>query len=98
MCSAPFCLRLTGFENVLLDAEDRVQIGGDVHRLLVARANDLERMSGFVQIVFEWQLSYGHELWFERGRERISLRGVFGSVRRIQEGSNTYYLTGFNLT
>lgn len=91
-------LRLIGFENVLLDAQDRVQIGADVHRLLVARANELNGMGGFVQVVFEWQLFYGDELWFERGRERIPLRGVFGRVKRDQAGSNVYYLTGFNLT
>lgn len=91
-------LRLTGFENVLLDAQDRVQIGADIHRLLGARANELNRMGGFVQVVFEWPLFYGDELWFERGRERIPLRGVFGKAKRGQEGSNLYYLTGFNLT
>ncbi len=92
-------LRLTGFENVLLDAEDRVEIGAEIHRLLVARANELHRMGGFVQVVFEWPLYFGDELWFERGpRERIPLRGVFGRAKRGQEGSNIYFLTGFNLT
>ncbi len=91
-------LRLVGFENVLLDAQDRQQIAADVHGLLAARANELEQMGGFVQVVFEWQLFYGDELWFERGRERIPLRGVFGRVRREQTGLNVYFLTGFNLT
>ena len=91
-------LRLTGFENVLLDAQDRMQVGAEIHKLLVARANELNRMGGFVQVVFEWKLFYGDELWFERGRERIPLRGVFGKAKRDQEGSNIYYLTGFNLT
>jgi len=91
-------LRLIGFESVLLDAQDRVQIGADIHRLLVAPANELNRMGGFVQVVFEWPLFYGDELWFERGRERIPLRGVFGRAKRDQEASNVYYLTGFNLT
>ena len=92
-------LRLIGFENVLLDAKDRQQIAADVHGLLAARANELDQMGGFVQVVFEWPLSFGAELWFERGpRERIPLRGVFGTARRGQEGSSIYYLTGFNLT
>lgn len=91
-------LRLIGFENVLLDAQDRQQIAADVHGLLAARANELDQMSGFVQVVFEWPLFFGDELWFERGRERISLRGVFGKAKRGQESSNIYYLTGFNLT
>jgi hypothetical protein len=91
-------LRLVGFENVLLDAQDRQQIAANVHGLLAARANELDRMGGFVQVVFEWPLFYGDELWFERGRERIPLRGVFGTVKRDQAGSNVYYLTGFNLT
>ena len=55
-------------------------------------------MGGFVQIVFEWELRYGDELWFERGRERIGLRRIFGNVRSEQEGGNVYYHTGFNLT
>jgi len=91
-------LRLVGFESVLLDAQDRKQIAADIHGLLAARANELDRMGGFVQVVFEWQLSYGNELWFTRGRERIPLRGVFGKAKRDQSGSNVYYLTGFNLT
>ena len=49
-------------------------------------------------MVFEWPLFYGDELWFERGREHIPLRGVFGRAKRDQTGSNVYYLTGFNLT
>ena len=91
-------LRLVGFENVLLDAQDRIQIGADIHRLLVSRANELDQMGGFVQVVFEWPLFYGDELWFERGREHIYLRSIFGLVKRDQAGSNVYYLTGFNLT
>ena len=91
-------LRLVGFENVLLDAQDRQQIAADVHGLLAAQANELDQMGGFVQVVFEWPLYYGDELWFERGRERIPLRGVFGRAKRDQIGSNVYYLTGFNLT
>ena len=91
-------LRLVGFENVLLDAQDRQQIAADVHGLLAARANELDQMGGFVQVVFEWPLYYGDELWFERGRERVPLRGVFGRAKRDQIGSNVYYLTGFNLT
>lgn len=91
-------LRLIGFETLLLEAKDRQQIAAKVHELLAARANELDRMGGFVQVVFEWSLFYGDELWFERGREKFPLRGVFGSVTRAQEGSNVYYLTGFNLT
>jgi hypothetical protein len=91
-------LRLVGFENVLLDAQDRPQIVADVHGLLAARANELDQMGGFVQVIFEWPLFFGDELWFERGLERIPLRGVFGRAARSQEGSNIFYLTGFNLT
>ena len=91
-------LRLVGFENLLLDAADTHQISEDVHRLLAARANELDQMGGFIQVVFEWPLFYGDELWFERGRERFPLRGVFGKVRRDQRGSTICYLAGFNLT
>lgn len=55
-------------------------------------------MGGFVQVVFEWPLYFGDELWFERGRKKIGLRSVFGNVRPARDGSTVYYLTGFNLT
>ena len=92
-------LRVVGLEETLLAAQDRNELSGGIHRLLAARANDLERMSGFVQVVFEWPLSYGDDLWFTRGAsERIALRPLFGSVRQAREGTNVYYLAGFNLT
>ena len=91
-------LLVVGFEETLLAAEDRNELAAEVHRLLAARANDLERMGGFVQVVFEWPLYFGDELWFERGREKIGLRSVFGNARPARDGSNVYYLTGFNLT
>ena len=92
-------LKVIGFEETLLAAADRQELAADIHRRLAARANDLERAGGFVQVVFEWPLSFGEDLWFTRGTaERISLRPVFGRVRREQEGSNVYYLAGFNLT
>lgn len=91
-------LRVVGFEETLLAAWDQNELAAEIHRLLATRANDLERMGGFVQVVFEWELHYGDELWFERGKEHIGLRRVFGSVQREQEGSNVYYHTGFNLT
>lgn len=91
-------LRVIGFEETLLAAADREEIAAEIHKRLAARANDLERMGGFVQVVFDWPLHFGQELWFERGRERVELRSVFGNVRREQDGSNVYYLAGFNLT
>lgn len=92
-------LRVVGLEETLLAAQDRDELSADIHRLLAARANDLERMSGFVQVVFEWPLGYGNDLWFTRGAaERIPLRPLFGSVRPHHEGTNLYYLAGFNLT
>ena len=48
-------LRLVGFENVLLDAQDRQQIAADVHGLLAGRANELDQMGGFVQVVFDFR-------------------------------------------
>jgi len=91
-------LRVVGFEETLLAAQDRDALAAQIHRILAARANELERMGGFVQVVFEWSLYYADELWFERGKERIGLRGVFGNVRREQTEGNVYYLAGFNLT
>lgn len=39
-----------------------------------SRANDLQRMSGFVQLVFERRLSQASDFWFDVGLERVSLR------------------------
>ena len=92
-------LRLVGFEETLLAAGDRQEISAEIHRRLAARANELESMAGWVQVVFEWSLSFGDELWFTRGAsERVALRPVFGKAQRQQEGGNVYYLAGFNLT
>ena len=92
-------LRVVGLEETLLAAQDRNELSAEIHRLLAARANELGSMRGFVQVVFEWQLSYGDELWFTRGTsERIPLRPLFGSVSQQHEGTNVYYLAGFNLT
>lgn len=92
-------LRIVGLEETLLAAQDRHALSEDMHKMLAARANELEQMGGFVQVVFEWQLSFGAELWFTRGAtERVPLRPLFGNVRQHNEGSNVYYLAGFNLT
>lgn len=92
-------LRIVGLEETLLAAQDRRALSEDMHKMLAARANELEQMGGFVQVIFEWQLSFGDELWFTRGAtERVPLRPLFGNVRQHHEGSNVYYLAGFNLT
>jgi len=92
-------LRVVGIEETLLAAPDRRELSVEIYRILSARANELERGGGIVQVVFEWPLSFGQDLWFTRGAsERVSLQPIFGKVRREQEGSNVYYLTGFNLT
>ncbi len=92
-------LRIVGLEETLLAATDRGEVSSKIYDILSARANELNNMSGHVQVIFEWPLSYGDELWFTRGTtERVSLRPIFGSVRQQHEGSNVYYLAGFNLT
>lgn len=92
-------LRVVGFEETLLAAQDRRELSAEIYRILSSRANDLNNMGGHVQVVFEWPLSYGDDLWFTRGaNERVSLRPIFGRVTREQDGSNVYYLAGFNLT
>jgi hypothetical protein len=91
-------LRVTGFEEFLLAADNRGEIADEIHRMLAARANELERMGGFVQVVFDFDLHYGQDLSFRRGLEDVPLRAVFGHVRRERDGTNIYYLTGFNLT
>lgn len=92
-------LRVVGFEDTLFNAADRRELGAEIHRLLAARANDLEQMGTYVQVVFEWGLELGDQLYLVRGgAERIPLRPIFGNVARHGGGSLKYYTTGFNLT
>lgn len=92
-------LRVVGFEDTLLSAADRRELGAEIHRLLSARANDLERMGGYVQLVFEWGLELADQLYLVRGgAERIPLRPILGNVEPHREGTVKYYTTGFNLT
>lgn len=92
-------LRVVGFEETLFNAADRRELGAEIHRLLSARANDLERMGGYIQIVFEWGLELADQLYLVRGgAERIALRQIFGNVEAHRDGTLKYYTTGFNLT
>jgi hypothetical protein len=91
-------LRVVGLEDALLAAQDRKQLCAEIHDILSSRANELNNMGGYVQIVFEWALSYGEELWFTRGIERVPLRALFGNVSPEREGAVVYYIAGFNLT
>jgi len=92
-------LRVVGFEETLFNAADRRELGAEIHRLLSARANDLERMGGYVQIVFEWGLELADQLYLVRGgAERIPLRAIFGNVEAHRDGALKYFTTGFNLT
>ncbi len=89
-----------GLEDVLIAAgENRDDVAAYIHDLLALRANELERMGGFVQIVFERRLSQAADFWFEVGLERISLRRIFDSPRKqMDRAGNEFYIAGFNLT
>lgn len=91
---------IEGVEDVLIaSAENRNDIESYVHGLLSSRANELERMGGFVQIVFERSLNQADDFWFQVGLERVSLRRIFGSPhKQVDRAGNEFYTAGFNLT
>ena len=102
--SLPFAagarVTVTGLESALLDAgANRADVVDAMHKTMAACSNELWQRRCQVQVVFDWSLSYGHELSFTRGaNERVSLRPLFGNVRPVYEGGNTFYLAEFNLT
>lgn len=90
---------IEGVEEVLIAAgENRDAVASYIHDLLASRANELERIGGYVQIVFKRKLSQADDFWFEVGLERVSLRRIFGSPHKQERAGNEYYTVGFNLT
>jgi hypothetical protein len=90
---------VVGLEDVLKAAGDPPDdVAGFVHATMVARANELERMGGLVQVVFKSKLHHADDFWFEIGTRRISLRSIFGHVQPDSDRGNDYYLASFNLT
>lgn len=91
---------IEGVEDVLIAAgENRDAVASYIHDLLVSRANELERMGGYVQIVFKRKLIRADDFWFEHGMERISLTHLFGPhVKEDERWGNRYFTVGFNLT
>ncbi|MGH8613838.1 MAG: DUF1156 domain-containing protein [Gammaproteobacteria bacterium] len=89
-----------GIENVLIAAgENRDDVASYIHGLMASRANDLQRMSGFVQLVFERRLSQASDFWFDVGLERVSLRRIFDSPKKqVDRSGNEFFTVGFNLT
>lgn len=89
-----------GIEDVLIAAGDsRDDVASYIHDLLASKANDLERMGGFVQVVFERPLKQAADFWIDVGDLRVSLRRIFGSPKRRADSiGNEYFPVGFNLT
>lgn len=78
---------------------NRPEVADAMHKTMAACSNELWQRRCSVQVMFDWALNYGHELWFTRGaNERVSLRPLFGNVRPVYEAGNTFYLAEFNLT
>jgi hypothetical protein len=66
---------------------------------MTSRASELEKMGGFVQVVFRRRLVRADDFWFEHGAQRISLRRLFDSPQRqVDRLGNEFYTVGFNLT
>jgi hypothetical protein len=91
---------IEGVEDVLIAAgENRDDVSSYIHDLLASRANDLERMGGQVQVVFERRLVKAADCWFEHGMEKISLSRLFGPhVKQDERWGNMFFIVGFNLT
>jgi hypothetical protein len=91
---------IEGVEDVLIAAgQNRDDVSSYIHDLLASRANELERMGGFIQNVFDRRLNQAADFWFDVGLERVSLRRIFGSPRKqVDHGGNEFYTVGFNLT
>ena len=91
---------IEGVEDVLLAAgENRDDVASYVHDLLTLRANELNNMGGFVQVVFDRRLIQASDFWFDVGLERVSLRRIFGSpMKQVDRGGNEFYTVGFNLS
>ena len=89
-----------GIEDVLIAAGDnRDDVASYIHDLLAARANDLERMGGFVQIVFDRRLNQAADFWVDVGDMRVSLRRMFDSpAKQVDRAGNEFFVAGFNLT
>ena len=68
-------IRVVGLEDVLRAAGDPPrEVASFIHATMVAKAIELERMGGFVQVVFKSRLHHADDFWFEVGTRRISLR------------------------
>jgi len=92
-------IQVVGIEDALRAAGDAPdEVASFIHGVLAAKANELERMGGFVQVVFKSKLHHAHDFWFEVGTRRISLRSIFGHLQAQNDGGNEFFLASFNLT
>lgn len=93
-------IHIVGVEDVLLAAGDGLDdVISYIHRTMTSRASELEKMGGFVQVVFRRRLVRADDFWFEHGAQRISLRRLFDSPQRqVDRLGNEFYTVGFNLT
>lgn len=92
-------IRVVGLEDVLRAAGDPPREAASfIHATMVARASELERMGGFVQVVFKSRLHHAADFWFEVGDRRVSLRPIFGHIRPDHRHGSEFFLASFNLS
>ena len=92
-------IRVVGFEDVLRAAGDPPrEVASFIHETMVAKASELERMGGFVQVVFKSRLHHADDFWFEVGTRRVSLRPIFGRIQHVHQHGNEFFLASFNLS
>lgn len=95
-------IRITGVEDLLIEAHKSASlesVSRQTHGVLVSRANELEGLGKYVQILFRRDLHSADDFWFDLGRSRISMRRIFGTPRLQNDRlGNEYFFVGFNLT
>lgn len=92
-------IRVVGFEDFLRAAGDPPrEVASFIHATMVAKASELERMGGFVQVVFKSRLHHADDFWFEVGTRRVSLRPIFGRIQDVHQHGSEFFLASFNLS
>ena len=92
-------MQVVGLDDVLRAAGDPPrEVAGFIHATMVEKASELERMGGFVQVVFKSKLHHADDFWFEFGTRRISLRPIFGRVQPVHQHGSEFFLASFNLS
>ena len=78
--------------------EDRLTVAREIHRILQAAAQALDRKMVEVQIICKGRLVKGESLWLEYRGERLPIDLIFGSTMTSDVRGSHVYTAGFNLS